>query len=143
PPGRPRGSGSVVAGRRRHDDLWAQRLDHRLRAAPLERAELVLVLPLEPDAVVERLERGHASAIGARGRTIQARIPTASRAMPSATSPPARIHCAPGTFTSFSPLSRSTVPSAMRRSTSGILTVKRLVISTPGIEPVSSHAVAW
>ena len=51
-------------------------------------------------------------------------------------SPPSRIHCAPGTFRSFSPLRKRIVPSATRSTTSGSFTVKRLEISTPGIEPV-------
>ena len=47
----PRGRGAVIAGRRGHDDRRPQLLEHRLRAAPLEGAELMLVFALQPDAV--------------------------------------------------------------------------------------------
>ena len=62
-PGRPRGRGAVVAGGGGHDraDVAVAR-ERRQRPAPLERAELVRVLALEPDVGPERrlLERGHA-----------------------------------------------------------------------------------
>src|SRR5207244_7824999 len=114
------------------DHVRAACLEHGLCAAPLERAELVLVLPFQPDAVGERLQRRHACSAAACGRASHVRTPYAARPTPSATRPTSRIHAEPGTFSSFSPLSVRMVPSAMRRTMSGVRTVKRLVISTPG-----------
>src|SRR5439155_8620890 len=56
----PRGRRAVVPRRRGDDDVRAPRLEHGERAAPLERAELVLVLALQPDAVwTKRGRRSH------------------------------------------------------------------------------------
>ena len=49
--GGPRGCCAVIAGRCGYDDGRPQLLEHRLRAAPFERSELVLVFALQVDAV--------------------------------------------------------------------------------------------
>ena len=50
---------------------------------------------------------------------------------------------APGTSSSFSPATASVTASAIRSDRSGSFTVSCEPIRTPGIEPTSSHAVAW
>ena len=47
-----------------------------------------------------------------------------------------------GTSASLIPLNRRTVASATRNARSGSLSVNWLEISTPGIEPISSHPTA-
>src|SRR5205807_677560 len=141
--GGPRSRGAVVPGRGGDDDVRPSRFEDRDRTAPFERSELVLVLALEPDAVAKRLEAGHARCGSTdRGLTSRARTPYAASPAPRAINPPSKIQLAPGALRSLIPLSSRIVPSASRSTRSGRRTVKRLEISTPGIEPVRSHAVA-
>src|SRR5581483_1183065 len=121
------GGRAVVPDRGGDDDVRADRLDHGERAAPLERADLVLVFARQPDAVCKL------------GRARHATTPYVARPIARAIKPPSRIHFASGTFSSLRPLSSRTVPSATRSTRSGSRTVKRLEMRTPGIEPISSQ----
>ena len=94
-------------------------------------------------------QRARASATGsaaaAAARPPDDVAPTASP-IPTISATPITVRMiafAPGGSSSLTPESESTSASATRSARSGSFTVSWLPSSTPGIEPISSHPVAW